>query len=114
MVVVASQEEQEVSKSWSIYVLRTRSGSLYTGITTNVLQRLDAHREGRGAKALRGRGPLELVYRKRIGEQGLALRVEHALKQRTKHDKEAMLKRRPTRKQLLDWLGFQVATAKSS
>ena len=94
-----------MSKAWSLYVVRTRDGSLYTGIAIDVRERITAHGEGRGAKALRGRGPLELVYRKRIGEQGLALRVEYALKQRSKRDKEALLRRRPTRAQLLDWLG---------
>jgi putative endonuclease len=90
--------------SWALYVLRTRQGHLYTGIATDVKRRLTEHAEGRGAKALRGKGPLELVYRKRIGERGLALRAEHQLKLRSKKEKEALLRRRPTRAALLAWL----------
>jgi putative endonuclease len=86
---------------WSIYVVRTSSGQLYTGIATNVRRRLDEHEAGTGAKALRGRGPLELVYRKRLGDRGLALRVEHQLKRRSKVEKEAIVRRRPTRAGLL-------------
>ncbi|MDX1590109.1 MAG: GIY-YIG nuclease family protein [Oleiphilaceae bacterium] len=42
---------------WSLYMLRTASGALYTGITTDVQRRLQEHRKGvRGARALRGRG----------------------------------------------------------
>ena len=86
---------------WALYVLRTRQGHLYTGIATDVKRRVQEHSGGRGAKALRGRGPLELVYRKRIGEHGLALRLEHRLKLRTKHEKEAIVREQPTRAKLL-------------
>ncbi|XKE46462.1 GIY-YIG nuclease family protein [Halomonas organivorans] len=65
---------------WSLYVLETAAGALYTGITTDVSRRLAQHRAGRGAKALRGKGPLRLVYQERVGEHGEALRREAALK----------------------------------
>ena len=48
--------------SWSVYVLRCRDGSLYTGITNNLPRRLRAHRAGRGAAYTRSRLPLRLVY----------------------------------------------------
>ncbi len=87
--------------AWALYVLRTRQGHLYTGIATDVRRRIDEHSDGRGAKALRGRGPLDLVYRKRIGERGLALRLEHRLKVRSKHQKEAIVRQQPTLAKLL-------------
>lgn len=87
--------------TWALYVLRTRQGHLYTGIATDVKRRFDEHSSGRGAKALRGRGPLELVYRKRIGTLGLALRLEYRLKQRSKHQKEAIVRQQPTRANLV-------------
>lgn len=65
---------------WHLYVIETASGSLYTGITTDVERRLAEHRAGRGAKALRGRGPLALVHQERVGERGEALRREAAIK----------------------------------
>jgi putative endonuclease len=86
---------------WSIYVLRTRQGALYTGITTDLKRRLGAHSVGHGAKALRGRGPFEVVYRKRIGGHGLALRIELRLKRCTKPEKEAIVSEQPTRAELL-------------
>jgi putative endonuclease len=87
--------------AWALYVLRTRQGHLYTGIATDVRRRIEEHAGGRGAKALRGRGPLDLVYRKRIGEHGLALRLEHRLKLRSKNEKEAIVRQQPTRAKLL-------------
>lgn len=45
-----------------VYILRCGDGTLYTGWTNGLEARLAAHREGKGAKYTRGRGPLELVY----------------------------------------------------
>jgi putative endonuclease len=90
--------------AWSLYVLRTRQGHLYTGIATDVRRRIEEHADGRGAKALRGRGPLELVYRKKIGEHGLALRLEHRLKRRSKREKESLVQKQPTRAKLIAML----------
>lgn len=75
--------------TWSIYLLRCADGSLYTGIATDVSRRLMEHAESeKGAKYLRGRGPLELVFRQEIGDRGLALKVEHRVKRLPKADKE--------------------------
>jgi putative endonuclease len=76
-------------KTWSVYLLRCADGSLYTGIATDVSRRLAEHAEGeKGAKYLRGRGPLELVFHQEIGDRGLALKVEHRVKRLPKADKE--------------------------
>lgn len=74
---------------WSLYIIRCQKGTFYTGITTAVERRLAQHRGKnlKGAKYLRGRGALELVYQYPIGEKGLALKVEHAIKRLPKLDK---------------------------
>jgi putative endonuclease len=71
--------------------VRCADGALYTGIALDVVRRLADHDRGRGAKALRGRGPLVLVLRRRIGDKGDALRAELALKRLPKADKERLL-----------------------
>ena len=76
---------------WSLYMLRDGSGRLYTGISTDVARRLAEHQAGKGARALRGRGPLQLVWQQRIGEHGAALRLEYRLKQWPKARKEALI-----------------------
>ena len=88
---------------WHVYVVRTGDGALYTGITTDVERRLAEHRAGggRGARYLRGREPLEIVYRRKIGDRGLALRVEWRLKRRPRADKQAIVSGRLSRRALL-------------
>ena len=88
--------------AWHVYVVRTRDGALYTGVTTDVERRIAEHRAGgRGARYLRGREPLEIVYRRRLGERSLALRVEWRLKRRPHADKLQIVASRLSRRALL-------------
>lgn len=77
---------------WSIYLVRCRDGSLYTGITTDVERRFTAHCNGTGAKYLRGKGPLTLEFSCEIGARGDALRLEHLVKRLDKEQKEAIIR----------------------
>lgn len=76
---------------WYLYILRCGDGSLYTGITTDVEKRLEAHKSGKGAKYTRGRGPLELVYREECGDHSAALRRELEVKALSREDKLKMI-----------------------
>ena len=77
---------------WYLYMVRCRGGSLYTGITTDVGRRFAEHNGGTGAKYLKGRGPLTLVFERKIGSRGLAASVEARVKRLTKVEKEAMVR----------------------
>ena len=81
-----------MANTWKLYILRCADGSLYTGITTDVEKRLEAHRSGKGAKYTRGRAPLELVYREACGSHSDALKREAAVKKLTRQQKEALMK----------------------
>ena len=94
------------SAAWHVYVVRTKDGSLYTGIATDVERRLAEHEGGTGAKYLRGRGPCRLVYERRIGDRALALRVEHGIKDLPKEEKERLVESDPGMPRLLDALGI--------
>ncbi|MGL6416957.1 GIY-YIG nuclease family protein [Aeromonas allosaccharophila] len=76
---------------WSVYMVRTASGQLYTGISTDPLRRLRQHQSGKGSRALRGKGPLTLVWQQEVGEKGAALRIEYRLKQQPKSFKEQLI-----------------------
>ena len=76
---------------WYLYILRCGDGSLYTGITTDVEKRLEAHRSGKGAKYTRGRGPLELVYREACGDHSEALKRELEIKRLPREEKLKMI-----------------------
>jgi putative endonuclease len=78
---------------WTIYMIRTKYGALYTGITQNVKRRFAEHSEGgrKGAKYLKGRGPLKLVFQQKIGSRSEALKAEAAIKKMSKQEKEGMV-----------------------
>ena len=79
---------------WHLYLVRCHDGSLYTGITTDVARRFAEHQEnkGAGAKYLRGRGPLVLVFQKKLGGRSLALAVESKVKKLSKARKEDLIR----------------------
>ena len=77
---------------WYLYILRCKDNTLYTGITTDVEKRLDAHRSGKGAKYTRGRAPLELVYRESCGSHSDALKREAEIKKLSRQVKELLVK----------------------
>lgn len=81
----------EPDPSWSLYLVRRADGALYTGIALDVERRLEEHRSGRGARALRGRGPLELVQQVEVGSRPDALRLEHRVKRLSKAEKEGLV-----------------------
>ena len=63
-----------------VYLLRCGDRSYYIGYTTDPARRLTAHRQGRGARYTRGRGPVRLVALWRVPTLGAALRIERRLK----------------------------------
>jgi putative endonuclease len=81
---------------WSIYVVRCRDGSLYTGIALDVAARLAQHAGsgGRGAKYLRGRGPLRLELFRAVGSRSLAQSIERRIKSLSREQKLALLGQR--------------------
>ena len=98
--------------AWHVYMLRTRDGALYTGVATDVARRLSEHQGAgrRGARSLRGRGPFALAYTRRIGDRGLALRVERRIQRLARPAKEALVSARPAKRALLRRLGLDGAT----
>ncbi len=76
---------------WFLYMVRCKNGQVYTGISTNVERRFAQHQAGKGAKYLRGKGPLNLVYQKKIGSRSEALKAEIVIKNMSKIDKEKII-----------------------
>ena len=79
--------------NWFLYLIRCRHGRLYTGITTDVLRRFEEHKshDKKGSKYLRGKSPLKLVMKKRIGNKSLALKIEAKVKKLSKVKKELLV-----------------------
>ncbi|MCU0608847.1 MAG: GIY-YIG nuclease family protein [Chitinispirillaceae bacterium] len=88
-------------KIWHLYIIRCADSTLYTGISCDVGRRFARHVSGRGAKYTRTRGPLQLVYTKKIGSQGDALKKEYQIKRLSKKKKEELVRKhqgRPRRR----------------
>jgi putative endonuclease len=81
------------AQHWFVYLVQTGKGLLYTGISTNPARRLRQHQGtlAGGAKALRGKGPLTLVWQYQAPNRQVASRLEYQLKQLKKADKERLI-----------------------
>ena len=72
---------------WQVYILKCGDGSLYTGITLNVTDRIKTHNAGAGSKYTRSRLPVELVYAEPAVSKSAALRREMSLKKLSRKEK---------------------------
>lgn len=91
------------STSFSLYILRCADNSLYTGIAADVAKRISEHESGsRGAKYLRGRGPLLLEFVELVGDRAVASMLEHRVKRLSKAHKEALISGQASLAELMD------------
>lgn len=74
-----------------LYILRCADDTLYTGITNNVEARLSAHRSGKGAKYVRGRLPVEVVYTEEYPDRSTASKRESEVKRMTRGEKMKLI-----------------------
>jgi len=77
---------------WSVYILRCRDGSLYTGVTNDLTRRLRRHNAGTASAYTRSRRPVRLVYQERQPDRSAALRREAALRRLSRAAKLALVK----------------------
>ncbi len=69
------------------YIVECGDGSLYTGWTNHLEERMQSHNEGKGAKYTRSRLPVRLVYYEEFTTKQEAMKREYAIKQLTRKDK---------------------------
>lgn len=93
----------EENNSWIVYIIQADDGSLYTGITTNLIRRWQQHCSvgqdkasyvgyvAGGAKYFRGRNPQMVVYVELQPNRSAASARERAIKQLTRHQKLGLL-----------------------
>lgn len=82
---------RETPLSWTVYIVECGDGTLYTGITTDLPRRLEAHANGNGAKYTRGRGPFSVFYTELCSTKGEALQREAHIKQLDARGKRALI-----------------------
>jgi len=72
---------------WTVYVLRCKTGELYTGCTTDLERRVREHNSGVGSKFTRSRLPVSVVYKEELAGRSEALRRERAIKAMRRNEK---------------------------
>ena len=79
---------------WTVYVLRCKDDSLYTGVTTDIERRINEHNNDNklGASYTKSRRPVKLVYSEPCDDRSKALKREMGIKKLTRKQKEALIK----------------------
>ena len=80
-------------KQWFVYILETAAGVMYTGISTDVERRIREHESSiRGAKSLRGKGPLSLLVQLPASDRSEAQKIEAGIKRLSRREKKEMIR----------------------
>ena len=87
---VLSRRVKRHATFW-VYMVRCGDDTYYTGYTNDLQSRVQLHNSGNGAKYLRGKGPVAVVYAKGYRYYKNALRAERYLKTRTRREKEELI-----------------------
>ena len=86
---------QSVANSWWVYMVKTRSSKIYTGITTDIERRFRQHKgelKG-GAKFFNSDPAVEIVYRETSKDRSSASRREAQIKKLTRQQKLQLVAR---------------------
>lgn len=76
---------------WYVYIIQADDKSLYTGITTNVEKRFQAHLNKKGAKYFYARKPVKVCYIEECKNKSLASKREYAIKKLTRTEKLTLI-----------------------
>ena len=80
-------EQMTIQKRHSVYIVRCVDGSLYTGYTNNVEQRVATHNAGKGGRYTRSHLPVTLLVSWSFKSKNEALRAEHTIKRLPREQK---------------------------
>ena len=82
-----------MSEAWNIYIVKGRTGTLYTGITTDVKRRVYEHNHSsKGSKWAMANRPVKLMWSAQIDNRSNASRIESQIKSLTRKDKLEIIK----------------------
>ena len=79
------------AEQWTVYILRCKDGTLYTGITKDIKRRVEQHNDGKGSKYTQNRRPVEVVYKEKKMGRANALVREAEIKHYSKGKKEQLV-----------------------
>lgn len=85
-----SEAKRQPAKScgWCLYILQCSDGTFYTGITNDLVRRLELHNSGTASRYTRSRTPVTLIYKEACRNKSSALKKECRIKALTRKEKE--------------------------
>ena len=78
-----------MAKSWFLYLIECRDGSLYTGIAVDVAARYEKHAAGKGARYTRSHPPARLLATVAYPNRSRASKAEYNVKTLSAAEKRA-------------------------
>ena len=87
-----SFRKRQGSPTWFVYILKCCDGTFYTGITNDLVRRVNMHNKGTASKYTRIRRPVELLYQERYQTRTEALVRECEVKSFPKMRKEELVR----------------------
>lgn len=87
------KQNNKLSMSWNVYILKCSDTTLYVGVTTDIDRRIHEHNNCnlKGAKYTRSRRPVKLAYSEAHPNRSEACKREAALKKLTRAQKQALI-----------------------
>ncbi len=79
------------AEQWTVYILRCKDSTLYTGITKDIKRRVKQHNDGKASKYTQSRRPVNIVYKEKKMGRANALVREAEIKQYSKGKKEQLV-----------------------
>ncbi len=93
-----------LTREWTVYLIETKNGKIYAGITKNPERRFSEHQSSKkGAKFFRTSAPRAILFQMKGLSHSEALKIEHRLKSLNRSAKMAIIENQD-RKQLRSWL----------
>jgi putative endonuclease len=77
---------------WNVYIVLYKDGSFYTGIATDIIERIKRHNSGKGAKYTRSRRPVELLYAEEFDTKTEAIKKEIEIKGLSRENKKRLIR----------------------
>ena len=86
-------------KKWCVYMLECSDSTIYTGITNNLESRIKVHNSGKGAKYVKTRLPVRLLWNIESENRSEASKLEIKIKKLTRTQKLNIIE---NKKEVLD------------
>lgn len=81
-----------IKKNWEVYIIRSKNGKLYTGITTDLDRRFNDHQKNsKGARFFRFSGPEQIVHRETHANRSEASKRECEIKKMSREKKVRLI-----------------------